>query len=110
MAAELFSTSLPHSNEVEVKKSFIQPTEPEPPAGNHGDDNRDDNRDEVQPTVNKEDREERDGRQETQPTLRERSAQYSALIGQQRHNLFSIIYLLITINHHCLIVGNISAD
>ncbi len=70
MAAELFSTSLPHSNEVEVKKSFIQPSEPELLAGNH-----DDDRDNVQ--VNDNNGEERDGWQETQPTLRERSAQYT---------------------------------
>lgn len=76
MAAKLFSTSLPHSNEVEVKKSFIQPSEPEPPAGNH-----DDNGDNVQ--ANDNDGEERDSWQEIQPTLRERSAQCSALIGRQ---------------------------
>lgn len=82
MAAELFSTSLPLSNEVEVKKSFIQPSEPELLASNHDNDDGA----AVQLSVNNNDREERDGWQETQPTLRERSALYSALIGQQGHH------------------------
>ncbi|XP_035534712.1 BTB/POZ domain-containing protein 6-B-like [Morone saxatilis] len=72
MAAELFSTSLPHSNEVEVKKSFIQPSEPEPTASNYND--GDDNGVGVQPNINNNEREERDGWQEAQPTLRERNA------------------------------------
>ncbi|XP_075968265.1 BTB/POZ domain-containing protein 6-B-like isoform X1 [Anarhichas minor] len=64
MAAELFSTSLPHSNEEEVKKSFIQPDEPEPPDENTNEE------DDVQMNS----REEGDGWKETQPTLRERNA------------------------------------
>lgn len=80
MAAELFPTSLPHANEVEVKKGFIQPSEPEPLARNR-DEDRDDGG--VQPSVGSGDRDEKDGWQETQPTLRERSAHPPALIGQQ---------------------------
>lgn len=80
MAAELFSTNLPHSNQVEVKKGFIQPSEPEPLARNF-DDDRDYDAGGVQSNVSNNDKDERDGWQETQPTLRERSAQYSALIG-----------------------------
>lgn len=73
MAAELFSTSLPHSGEVEVKKSFIQLNELEPPAGNQ---DRCDGRDVggAQPEFGSGEREERDGWKEVQPTLRERSA------------------------------------
>lgn len=73
MAAELFSTSLPHSGEVEVKKSFIQLNELEPPAGNQ---DQCDGRDVAgaQPEFGSGEREERDGWKEVQPTLRERSA------------------------------------
>lgn len=73
MAAELFSTSLPHSNEVDVKKTLIQPSQSQQPARDQ--DNLDG--DEVQLNSN-DDGEEREGRQEIQPTLRERS-----VIGQQ---------------------------
>lgn len=69
MAAELFSSSLPQSGEVEVKKTFIQTSQPELPPGNHiyGDT--------VQTNTDSgDDGEERDGWQEAQPTLRERSA------------------------------------
>lgn len=80
MAAELFPTSLPHANEVEVKKGFIQPSEPEPLAGNRSED-RDDAAG-VQASVGSSDRDEKDGWQDVQPTLRERSAHPPALIGQ----------------------------
>ncbi|XP_070705344.1 BTB/POZ domain-containing protein 6-B-like [Pempheris klunzingeri] len=70
MAAELFSTSLAHSDQVEVKKSCIQQSQPEPPPGNHSNGNGD----QAQPNVDNNDREERDGRHSAQPTLRERNA------------------------------------
>lgn len=71
MAAELFSTSLPHSGE--VKKSFIQLNELELPAGNQ---DQCDGRDMggTQLEVGNGERDERDGWKEVQPTLRERSA------------------------------------
>lgn len=72
MAAELFSTSLPHGGEVEVevKKGFIQLNEPEPPAGNQ------DRCDGSEAGGAQQDfsNDERDGWKEVQPTLRERSA------------------------------------
>lgn len=72
MAAELFSTSLPHSGEVEVKKSFIQLNELEQPAGNQ---DQCDGREVggAQPESGTGERDERDGWKEVQPTLRERS-------------------------------------
>lgn len=71
MAAELFSTSLPHSGEVEVKKGFIQLNELQPPAGNPDHcDSRD--VDGAQQEFGNGEREERDGWKEVQPTLRER--------------------------------------
>lgn len=72
MAAELFSTSLPHGSEVEVKKGFIQPNDLELPLRNHDDCNQD-NAGGSQLNVGSSEREERDGWQEAQPTLRERS-------------------------------------
>lgn len=73
MAAELFSTSLPHSGEVEVKKSFIQLNELELPAGNQ---DQCAGRAEggPQPDFGSGERDERDGWKDAQPTLRERSA------------------------------------
>lgn len=109
MAAELFSTSLLHNNEVEVKKGFIQSSEPKPLAKNH-DDDRDDAGG-AQPNVSSNDREERDGWQETQPTLRERSAQYSAPIGQQQ-NANSVYILPKTLwrQTEMKYKGNVTAD
>lgn len=69
MAAELFSTSLPHGGEVEVKKSVIQLNPLEAPAGNQ------EQWEEVggaQPEFGNGEREERDGWKGEQPTLRER--------------------------------------
>lgn len=66
MAAELFSTNLPHSHEVKVKKSLIQQNEPEPPIENTNEEEGD-----VQPNSNN-DREDGDSWTDTQPTLRER--------------------------------------
>lgn len=68
MAAELFSTSLPHRNEVEVevKKSFIQLSEPEP-ASEHIYE-----RDAEQPNSSNNVGEEGDSWQAAHPTLRER--------------------------------------
>lgn len=73
MAAELISTSLPRSGEVEVKKSFIQLNEFEPPSGNH---DQYDGREAggTQQDFSNSERDERDGWKEVQPTLRERSA------------------------------------
>lgn len=73
MAAELISTSLPRSGEVEVKKSFIQLNELEPPTGSH---DQYDGREAggTQQDFSNSEREERDGWKEVQPTLRERSA------------------------------------
>lgn len=73
MAAELFSTSLSHSGEVEVKKSFIQLNELEPPAGNQDQfDGREVGGAQLESGTGE--RDERDGWKEVQPTLRERSA------------------------------------
>lgn len=83
MATELFSTSLPHSSEVEVKKGFIQACEPEPPARNHDDHDRYDTGG-AQASAGNNERDERDGWQETQPTLRERSARHCALTGRRQ--------------------------
>lgn len=70
MAAELFSTSLPHSDEVEAleaKKSLIHVSNPEPTAEHDGE------CDGVQPNNNKDGRaEEEDSWQAAHPTLRER--------------------------------------
>lgn len=77
MAAQLFSTSLPRSNEVEVvevKKNFIQLSEPELTSENICERNSD------QPHSNNSVGEEGDGWQAAHPTLRERSV-YCLLIG-----------------------------
>ena len=69
MAAELFSTSLSHSKEVEMveaKKSFIQLSEPELTSEHIYE------RDADQPNGNNGIGEERDGWQAAHPTLRER--------------------------------------
>ncbi|XP_040920119.1 BTB/POZ domain-containing protein 6-B-like [Toxotes jaculatrix] len=71
MAAELFPTSLSHGSEVEaveVKKSFIQLSEPGPSSENIYE------RDSDQPSGNNNIGEERDSWQAAHPTLRERNA------------------------------------
>lgn len=73
MAAELISTSLPRSGEVEVKKSFIQLNELDETQENH---DQYDGREAggAQQDFSSSERDERDGWKEVQPTLRERSA------------------------------------
>lgn len=92
MAAELFSTSLPHSGEVEVKKSFIQLNQLEPPAGNQ------DQRDGsdvggARPEFGSGERDERDGWKEVQPTLRERSAAEVNRLLRRCHMLVKVLLL-----------------
>lgn len=72
MAAELFSTSLSHGSEVEVKKAFIQSSEPEQ---NHGGGEGGEECSAgagVQSNLGGGEHDDKDGWQETQPTLRER--------------------------------------
>lgn len=70
MAAELFSTNLPHGSEVEVKKGFIQSSGPEP--SDNGGGGEECSGTGVQANLGGSDQDDKDGWQETQPTLRER--------------------------------------
>lgn len=75
MAAELFSTSVPHGSEVEVKKGFIQSGKPEQSDGSGGGGEGGEEccgGDSVQANVGGSEQDDKDGWQETQPTLRER--------------------------------------
>lgn len=75
MAAELFSTSLPHGSEVEVKKGFIQSSKPEQSDGSCGGGDGEECSGcgtGVQANLGGSEQDDKDGWQETQPTLRER--------------------------------------
>lgn len=76
MAAELFSTSLPHGSEVEVKKGFIQSSKPEQSdgsgGGSEGGEECSGSGTGVQANLSGSEQDDKDGWQETQPTLRER--------------------------------------
>lgn len=77
MAAELFSTSLPHGSDVEVKKGFIQSSKLEQSDGSGGGEDGEEcsgsgSGTGVQANLGVSEQDDKDGWQESQPTLRER--------------------------------------